>query len=109
MKYLIILFYFFMIPNFLYSETWICSYKIDNEARSMVVKRDQNNKMIDLVNNYTEREIIFENSETIHLYTYGTNNTAIISILDKKNKRFEMIAINPLSVHIEGDCIISEQ
>ena len=97
-----------MISSFAYSETWVCSYLFSDEPRSLILKRDTNNKMISLQYGHIEREILFENDEIIHLYTHLVDNGALICTLDKKNKRFEMVSINPLSGHIEGDCIITD-
>ena len=101
----------FLSINFLEavkSETWICKYVHKGKTNSFVRYR----KGLKFVSDYgATSEILNENENNIHLYTFYTGlDNYYAEFLDKKNSMFSMIALNPGkdSALISGSCIIND-
>ena len=89
------------------SETWICRYEYQDKQKSFVRYR----KGFEFVSDYgATSEILNENENNIHLYSFYTNlDNYYAEFLDKKNSMFSMIALNPGkdSALISGSCTIN--
>ena len=89
------------------SETWICRYEHQGNKKSFIRSR----KGFEFVSDYgTTSEILNENEDNIHLYSFYTGLENYFAVfLDKKNSMFSMIALNPGkdSALISGSCIIN--
>tara|TARA_X000001036_G_scaffold408179_1_gene418251 strand:- start:359 stop:727 length:369 start_codon:yes stop_codon:yes gene_type:complete len=95
MKFLI----FILTSLFLFSavcsaETWSCGYLYNNEAKSAVFERKGN---LFFVEGKVNLDIIFENEKQINLHRAFSPKYIIYFavILDKENKMFQMVYLEP--------------
>ena len=98
-----------MYPFALEAETWSCPYQHGNEQHLFVRERASGGFRNPTWEGSSIQTILRENERIIHLYfSHEQFTTYFAMVLDKEDKKFSMVALDPGSNSdiIEGDCVV---
>ena len=91
------------------AETWSCPYQYGNEQKLFVKERVSGGFRTPTYDGASVNIILRENERYIHLYySHDAFTDYFAIVLDKEDKEFSMVALDPgnNSNIIEGDCVI---